>query len=563
LGSRCLWVSFFAMPLVSDLLGTWTVSAISAWTVESPCEGMDLWPCCLWHWHGQALIRRKLVVFEQSGKPILSEYLGSGVRSDTWVGSQMLFPHIITETSFANRRVEATIMNISKDDGAVHLEQTDGFARCLFMELAGCGNNKLTVTYSFRSQDKNGWKTHYPLPCAVHRERKPAHNCSHGMLPESFDKLDVVISYSMERSNLRTGCAHNETHSNHAQNAQMQSQSEWWQRDWLPLLLAAAGPVVLATLCMCAVVVVRRSRKQKQSSPAGSSFDLDDGEFSTSEFESQDLAKVIGLGSQEHWLIKPSAVTLDEQSSSIAQPKQRGFLHGVTEVWVKSATQDCSVDDLLVELRILRRARHSNIVAFYGATWQGNDSILLVLEWMPGSDFEEYVKQRRNNGNFSDQLRLLTSKDAGCQIDEQRLLVDVSRGMQYLHSQRPKIVHRGLQPSVVLIDERRTPCVAKLSNFSKALILPQLNSTDESLMPCEEAGQLKADIFDFGLIALFAMTSEVPDPSLLDEHLQKARQLAEGELGSLASVLHLAESCLSDACTSFTEVFYSLSQTSS
>jgi len=188
---------------------------------------------------------------------------------------------------------------------------------------------------------------------------------------------------------------------------------------------------------------------------------------------------------------------------------------------------------------------------------------LLVLEWMPGSDFEEYVKQRRNNGNFSDQLRLLTSKDAGCQIDEQRLLVDVIRSMQYLHSQRPKIVHRGLQPSVVLIDERGTPCVAKLSNFSKALILLQLNSTDESLMPCEEAGQLKADIFDFGLIALFAMTSEVPDPSLLDEHLQKACQLAEGELGSLASVLHVAESCLSDACTSFTEVFYSLSQTSS
>jgi len=420
------------------------------------------------------------------------------------------------------------------------------------------------VTYSFRSQVYHGSRYVYPLPCAVHPERTQAHNCSHGMLPEPSDKLDVVISFSMERSNLRTGCAHNETHSNHAQNAQMQSQSEWWQRDWLPLLLAAAGLVVLATLCMCAVVVVRRSRKQKQSSPAGSSFDLDDGEFSTSEFENQDLAKVIGLGSQEHWLIKPSAVTLDEQSSSIAQPKQRGFLHGVTEVWVKSATQDCSVDDLLVELRILRRARHSNIIAFYGATWAGNqESTLLVLEWVPGSDFEEYVKRRRNDGTFSDQLRLLTSKDARCQIDELRLLVDVIRSMQYLHSLRPKIVHRGLQPSVVLIDERGTPCVAKLSNFSKALILPQLNSTDESLMPFEEAGQLKVDIFGFGLIGLFAMTSEVPDPSLLDEHLQKARQLAEGELGSLASVLHVAESCLSDACTSFTEVFYSLSQTSS
>jgi len=67
---------------------------------------------------------------------------------------------------------------------------------------------------------------------------------------------------------------------------------------------------------------------------------------------------------------------------------------------VKSVAQDYTLDNLLVELRILRCARHGQIVAFYGSTWAGNNSMLLVLEWVPSSDFEEYVKRRRNNGTF-------------------------------------------------------------------------------------------------------------------------------------------------------------------
>jgi len=281
-------------------------------------------------------------------------------------------------------------------------------------------------------------------------------------------------------------------------------------------------------------------------------------------FEKQDLVHIMMLGLEEHWLLKPSAVTLDKQSVGVVQPMQRGFLHGVTEVWVKSATQDCNVNNLLVELRILRRARHVNIVAFYGSTWEKEDSILLVLEWVPGSDFEEFVKRRRQDGTFSEQLRLLTSKDAHCQIDERRLLVDVVRGMQYLHNQKPAIVHRGLKPSVVLVDERGAPPVAKLSNFSKGMVIAAgMESIDESgqVTPLAETGrsQLRADVFDFGLMSLFAMTCEVPDPCFLDDNLQKACQLGDGEVGGLASVFPVAKSCLSNARPSFTEVFYSLS----
>jgi len=277
-------------------------------------------------------------------------------------------------------------------------------------------------------------------------------------------------------------------------------------------------------------------------------------------FKKKDLTQVMMLGAEEHWLLKSSAVTLDKQSRCIAQPRQRGFLHGLTEVWVKSVAQDCSIDNLLVELRILRCVRHVNIVAFYGSTWDGDNSMLLVLEWIPGSNFEEYVKRRRNDGTFSDQVRLLTSRGVRCPIDERRLLVDIVRGMQYLHSQKPAIAHGGLKPSVVLVDDRRTPSFCKLSNFSKSVMIPpQLESTHEV---SAAAGHipLKADIFDFGLIALFAMTSEVPDPSSLDDHLQNACKLGEGEVGCLASIFPISESCLSDAYPNFTDVFSTLNQ---
>jgi len=138
--------------------------------------------------------------------------------------------------------------------------------------------------------------------------------------------------------------------------------------------------------------------------------------------------------------------------------------------------------------------------------------------------------------------------------------VDVVRGMQYLHSQKPAIAHRGLKPSIVLLDEQRTPSVGKLSNFSNSVMIPsQQESTHECCqsMPCAAPGhsQLKVDIFDVGIIALFAITSEVPNLSFLDDHLQKACQLGKREGGGLAKVLPVCESCLSDACPGFTEIF--------
>jgi len=564
--------------LVRDLVGTWTASAQWALAVGSPCAGMNPGRCCLWQSHGEMSQRQNLVIFEQGGRPILTEALPDTdtVSNSSWVKNAFLFPAVTNWKVSTSKRLETAVLNVSEDaGGAVHLGTEEG---CLVVEFASC-SNRLTLSYRmlYRRPVSNFPSSHiyeYDFLACAHMSRgnAPAGNCTSGMLPDPLpnEELDVWMSFSLERNNRRSGCAQHEVRSNGYQNVQMRPQSEWWHQDWLLMLLAGIG-LVLATLCACAVVFARRCRRHAGSPPA--EYDTDDDSISPDDcldlsedgFDSDNMVAFVRQGREEHWLLKPQAVTLDSENGGAVQSKQRGFLNGTTEAWVKTVGEGYAIDDFLVEVRMLRHARHANVVAFYGSTFKPGNIMMLVLEWVPGSNLEDYVKRRRNDGTFSDELRLMTN-NACCQIDECRLLLDVVRGMQYLHSLKPAIAHRALKPSSVLVDEGRTPCIAKLSDFSRSALVRPPNSAQESrtesVAPHAEVedNQLKRDVFDFGLVALFAATSEIGEPSSLGDYLQKARQLGEGEIGGLTHIILLAESCLSDACPSFTEVFFSLGQ---
>jgi len=102
----------------------------------------------------------------------------------------------------------------------------------------------------------------------------------------------------------------------------MLPQSEWLQQAWLQMCLAGAGLLVLSAWCVCAVVIARRCRMQTQS--AGQEEFASDM-YSEEVFEDKSLKSILKLGEKEHWLLKPLALTLDEQSISLARTKPRGF----------------------------------------------------------------------------------------------------------------------------------------------------------------------------------------------------------------------------------------------
>jgi len=208
------------------------------------------------------------------------------------------------------------------------------------------------------------------------------------------------------------------------------------------------------------------------------------------------------------------AALLDSTDVAVKIPKKMGGTFG--EVKIKSS----HAQTLLNEMRLFRRIRHPNIVLFHGVTAMrdGTDPILcLVLEWIDNGDFGRYVKKRRKSGAF-DEACIEYAKNNKQICHEHKVLVDVARGMQYLHGQNPPILHRDLKPGNILI-ELPEPPRAKLADFGLSTILQADEESKKagtvSYMAPEVAAQapysLPADVFSFGCVVLFALSAERPE----------------------------------------------------
>lgn len=150
----------------------------------------------------------------------------------------------------------------------------------------------------------------------------------------------------------------------------------------------------------------------------------------------------------------------------------------------------------LKELRILRDLRHENIVRFIGVSVPTDSSNCssssgatttatkaasigskkLVVEEKPHLPPIMVVTEICTNGDLFDYLRKTPSPGflKICQIFR-----DICRGLDYLHSHSPKIIHRDLKSSNVLITNRG---VAKLNDFGLARIKNSTRSMVKSLV---------------------------------------------------------------------------------
>jgi serine/threonine protein kinase len=99
------------------------------------------------------------------------------------------------------------------------------------------------------------------------------------------------------------------------------------------------------------------------------------------------------------------------------------------------------------EVQILRSLRHPNIVLFMGVSINDTKRFI-VTELMPGKSLDIMIHKhsKRITNKYHNALTFDRKVD---------LLLDVIRGMQYLHSLQPAIVHRDLKPSNILV---RTNC---------------------------------------------------------------------------------------------------------
>ncbi|XP_062223706.1 probable serine/threonine-protein kinase SIS8 isoform X2 [Phragmites australis] len=176
-----------------------------------------------------------------------------------------------------------------------------------------------------------------------------------------------------------------------------------------------------------------------------------------------------------------------------------------TEVAVKKfLDQDLSgvsLEQFKCEVRIMSRLRHPNVVLFLGYVTQP-PNLSILTEYLPRGSL--YRLLHRPNSQI-DEIRRL------------KMALDVAKGMNYLHSSHPTIVHRDLKSPNLLVDKN---WVVKVSDFGMSrlkhhtfLSSKSTAGTPEWMAPevlRNELSNEKCDVYSFGVILWELATLRVP-----------------------------------------------------
>ncbi|KDO17924.1 TKL/DRK protein kinase [Saprolegnia parasitica CBS 223.65] len=170
----------------------------------------------------------------------------------------------------------------------------------------------------------------------------------------------------------------------------------------------------------------------------------------------------------------------------------KGELHGMPVVIKKLFHYGYEWDTMhwADEIRLLSTLRHRNIVLFVGFSTDADDTCYLVTEYMERGDLGSIQKDPSTALSWTDQLL--------------EFLIDICRGMTYLHAQVPEYIHGNLKAANVLI---RYYLLAKLADCGLAR-LSTLRRHYDLQMPFWDAPEIlrgdtctsTVDVYSFGIV---------------------------------------------------------------
>ncbi|XP_024992597.1 integrin-linked protein kinase 1-like isoform X1 [Cynara cardunculus var. scolymus] len=148
------------------------------------------------------------------------------------------------------------------------------------------------------------------------------------------------------------------------------------------------------------------------------------------------------------------------------------------------------------ELELLQKIRHPNVVQFLGAVTQSSP-MMIVTEYLPKGDLRPYLKRKGA-------LKPFTAV---------KYAMDIARGMNYLHENKPEpIIHRDLEPSNILradsghlkvADFGISELVKVTEKVKKEKLMSYSDTTWRYVAPevfRNEDYDTKVDVFSFALI---------------------------------------------------------------
>ncbi|XP_057526085.1 integrin-linked protein kinase 1-like isoform X2 [Amaranthus tricolor] len=192
------------------------------------------------------------------------------------------------------------------------------------------------------------------------------------------------------------------------------------------------------------------------------------------------------------------------------------------DVAVKTLGDDVLLDEEKVkaftdELALLQKIRHPNVVQFLGAVTQSSP-MMIITEYLPKGDLHAFLKRKGA-------LKPLTTV---------KFALDIARGMNYLHENRPAIIHRDLEPSNILRDISGH---LKVADFGVSKLLKVSKTVREhGPLSCQETSwryvapevfkneeyDTKVDVFSFSLIVQEMIEGYPPFVSKSEEEAAKA-----------------------------------------
>ncbi|MFS7971966.1 putative protein kinase RLK-Pelle-LRR-XIIIa family [Helianthus anomalus] len=168
------------------------------------------------------------------------------------------------------------------------------------------------------------------------------------------------------------------------------------------------------------------------------------------------------------------------------------------------------------ELEVLGSVKHMNLVNLRGYC-RFSDSKLLIYDYVANGSLESFLHERRDGDQtLSWNARL-------------KVAYGSARGLAYLHHDcSPRIIHRDIKSSNILLDENLEPCVsdfglAKLLVDEEAHVTTVVAGTFGYLAPeYLQSGRatVKSDVYSFGVLLLELITGKRPtDPAFVKQGL--------------------------------------------